>query len=136
MVVGRLHRLAAPVGGAREPVGACGHDVVVLMQLVSDARTYAVQGMAPPPHRDAAPLEQESGVVALGVRGLADGLCERGRSRKVAEAVYLVQCRGQMRVCLHVRLRPQDPAGLEVTELGGSVRVAEPLQAELADCLF
>jgi len=139
MVVGQASTgpLAAPVGRACEAVGACGHDVVVLMQLASDARTYAFECVAPPPHGDAAPLEQERGVVALGVGGLADGLCERGRGRKVTEAVHLVQRRRQGR-CRRVRrrLRPQRPAGLELAELGGRVRLTEPLQAELADRLL
>ena len=114
MVVGQASTgpLAAPVGRACEAVGACGHDVVVLMQLASDARTYAFECVAPPPHSDATPFEENGGVMALCISFVTHS-ASKGRCRgKIAETIHALQCCRRIGRCATDKgLWRQRPAG-------------------------
>lgn len=94
--------------------------------------TYPTQRMAPPPDRDASPLEQDRRVMSFRIGLLAD----RGRKLrcggKVLEAVHLGQRFGIARN----RLRLERPARGERRERRLHVTGAHLLQAELTNGLF
>lgn len=98
--------------------------------------TYPAQRMAPPPDRDASPLEQDRRVVSLRIGLLADRGRKLRRGGKVLEAVHLGQRLGKRLGLARNRLRLECPARGERRERRLHVAAAHLLQAELANGLF